>query len=202
MSELHDAEAARNYGETVLVGERIRFRGTREEDLETLVVWQTNPRVLATLTDWVIPVSEAAAREKFAEWSANQGSDVGFSIETLTDGPTEIELVGHVGAFGISLQGRCATLGLLIGPEHAARGYGTDAIRLIISYLFREVGLHRVQATVAAFNAASLQACARAGLIEEGRRREAVFHDGNWYDEVMLSLLYDEWIAGQQQVGQ
>ncbi|SOD72657.1 RimJ/RimL family protein N-acetyltransferase [Jatrophihabitans sp. GAS493] len=198
MSELTNSDSAREYAESVLVGERVRFRGTREDDLATLVVWQTNPRVLATLTDWVIPVSEAAARERFAEWSANQGNDIGFSVETRPTPDAEPELIGHVGAFGIRPQGRCATLGLLIGPEHARHGYGTDAIRLIISYLFREVGLHRVQATVAAFNVASLYACARAGLIEEGRRREAVFHDGAWYDEVLVSILDEEWLAPPQ----
>ena len=96
---------------------------------------------------------------------------------------------------GRAPQGRCATLGIALGREYTGRGYGTDAMRVIVGYRFREMGLHRIQLGVAPFNPAGIRAYEKAGLVEEGRHRESVLHDGRWYDEVLMSILDHEWAA-------
>jgi RimJ/RimL family protein N-acetyltransferase len=90
---------------------------------------------------------------------------------------------------------RCATLGIAFGREYIGRGYGTDAMRVIVEYGFREMGLHRIQLGVAPFNPAGIRAYEKAGFVEEGRHRESVLHDGRWYDEVLMSILDHEWAA-------
>ena len=95
------------------------------------------PGRLATLSHWVAPSSEAAAKERIAKWSANDEGDLGFAIETLEDPPM---LVGHVGLWGASPKDRCATLGIALGREHIGRGYGSDAMRVMVGYAFRDVG--------------------------------------------------------------
>jgi RimJ/RimL family protein N-acetyltransferase len=90
---------------------------------------------------------------------------------------------------------RCATLGIALGREYVGRGYGTDAVRVIVNYGFREMGLHRIQLSVAPFNPAGIRAYEKAGFVEEGRHRESVLHDGRWYDEVLMSILDHEWAA-------
>lgn len=55
------------------------------------------------------------------------------------------------------------------------------------------MGLHRIQLSVAPFNPAGVRAHEKAGFVEEGRHREAVLHDGHWYDEVLMSVLHHEW---------
>ena len=139
-----------------------------------------------------LPPSEAAARERILKWSANQEDDTSFAIETL-DNPAE--LVGNVGLWGARPKDRCATLGIALGREYIGRGYGTDAVRVIVGYGFREIGLHRIQLEVAPFNRAGIRAYEKAGFTEEGRLRESVLHDGRWYDQVLLSILDHEWAA-------
>ena len=75
----------------------------------------------------------------FAKWSANQKDDLGFAIETLDDPPV---LVGNIGLWGARAKDRCATLGIALGREYVGRGYGTDAMRVIVGYGFREMDLH------------------------------------------------------------
>ena len=104
-------------------------------------------------------------------------------------------LVGNIGLWGMRPKDRCATLGIALGREHISRGYGSDAMRVIVDYGFREMGLHRIQLTVAPFNPAGIRAYAKAGFTEEGRHRESVLHDGRWYDEVLMSVLDREWAA-------
>ena len=74
-------------------------------------------------------------------------------------------------------------LGIALGREYIGRGYGTDAMRVIVGYGFRELGLHRIQLGVAPFNLAGIRAYQKAGFVEEGRYRESVLHDGRWYDD-------------------
>jgi RimJ/RimL family protein N-acetyltransferase len=192
MTELTDVPGAFGYGDSILVGERVRLRGVRDDDLPTLAKWEMDPGRTATLKNRVVPPSEASAKEYIAKVSGNQQDDLGFAIETLDDPPL---LVGLVGISGGRLKDRCAELGIALGREYIGRGYGSDATRVIVGYGFREMGLHRIQLSVAAFNLAGIRAYQKAGFVEEGRHRESVLHDGRWYDEVLMSILDHEWAA-------
>ena len=192
MTELTDVPGAFGYGDSILAGERVRLRGVRDDDLPSLAKWEMDPGRTATLKNWVVPPSEASAKEHIAKWGANQKDDLGFAIETLDDPPL---LVGLVGIWGARPKDRCAELGIALGREYIGRGYGSDATRVIVGYGFREMGLHRIQLSVASFNLAGIRAYQKAGFVEEGRHRESVLHDGRWYDEVLMSILDHEWSA-------
>ena len=192
MTELTDVPGAFGYGDSILVGERVRLRGVRDDDLPTLAKWEMDPGRLTTLSNRLTPPSEAAARERIAKWSTNQQADLGLAIETLDDPPV---LVGNIGLFDVRTKDRGATLGIALGREYIGRGYGTDAVRVIVAYGFREIGLHRIALSVAPYNPAGIRAYEKAGFVEEGRYRESVLHDGHWYDEVLMSILDREWAA-------
>jgi RimJ/RimL family protein N-acetyltransferase len=97
MTELTDVSGAFGYGDSILAGERVRLRGVRDDDLAALAKWEMDPGRMATLSNWVAPPSEAAAKERIAKWSANEKDDIGFAIETLDDPPV---LVGNIGLWG------------------------------------------------------------------------------------------------------
>jgi RimJ/RimL family protein N-acetyltransferase len=192
MTELTDVPSAFGYGDSILVGERVRLRGVLDDDLPALAKWEMDAGRMATLSNWVAPPSEAAAKERIAKWSANEKDDLGFAIETLGDPPV---LVGNIGLYGARPKDRCGTIGIALGREYIGRGYGTDAMRVIVRYGFREMGLHRIQLGVAPLNPAGIRAYEKAGFVEEGRLRESVLHDGRWYDEVLMSILDHEWAS-------
>jgi RimJ/RimL family protein N-acetyltransferase len=191
MTGFTDVSGAFGYGDSILAGERVRLRGVRDDDLPALARWEMDPGRLITLSNWAAPPSEAAARERIAKRSANEDEDdLGFAIETIDDPPV---LVGRMWLSAAGM--RCAAVGIALGREHIGRGYGTDAMRVIVGYGFRELGLHRMQLGVAAFNLAGIRAYQKAGFTEEGRHRESVLHDGRWYDSVLMSILDHEWAA-------
>jgi hypothetical protein len=67
VTELTDASGAFGYGDSILVGERVRLRGVRDDDLPTLAKWEMDPGRMATLSSRVAPPSEAAAKEWIAK---------------------------------------------------------------------------------------------------------------------------------------
>ena len=198
MTELIDPSTAFAYGDSILIGERVRLRGVLDDDLATLARWDMDPGRLTTLTDRVAPQSEAAARERIAQRCANDGDSLGFAVEKR-DGPAE--LIGMINLGGMRGKDRCATLGIALGRDFLGRGYGSDAMRVIVDYGFRELGLHRIQLGVATFNPPGIRAYEKAGFTEEGRLRESVLHDGRWYDEILMAVLDHEWAADRDQRG-
>lgn len=185
-------EDAVDFGSSLFTGARVRLRPLAEEDLEVLVRWWNDERHMGLQGEVVRPQPDPTRAEVLRMWSRNDTTGgVGFSVVDAGTG----ELVGHVTLWGVDALARCGTLGVQVGPPFTGRGYGTDAVRVLVRYAFAELGLHRVQLGVWSFNTRALAAYERAGFVAEGRRREVVFHDGHWYDEVLLSVLEDEWWA-------
>ena len=184
---------AAEYGRRLLTGPAVAFRASSEADLAQLEQWWLDPAVGALQTDAVRPGPAGSVVERFRGWSANgdEGA-VGFSVVTTTGG----ELAGHVTIWGVTARRRCGTLALLIGPDHRGRGLGLATVQLAQRYAFLELGLHRLQLQVWAYNDRALRCYRAAGFLEEGRRREVTFHDGRWHDEVLMAVLRSEWSGG------
>jgi RimJ/RimL family protein N-acetyltransferase len=114
-----------------------------------------------------------------------------FAIETR-DG----HHIGNINLFRAVPEEQKADLGIMIGEKsYWSQGYGTDALRTLLRFAFSEMNLHRVMLTVYAFNDRAQAAYRKAGFVEEGRRREAVFTEGAYHDIVVMSVLRDEWHA-------
>jgi RimJ/RimL family protein N-acetyltransferase len=187
----HAAEAA-GYGAGLLTGTAVQLRATTEADLPLLESWWLDPAVTPLQSDAVRPGPVGVVAERFRAWSSNDTDGaVGFSVVPTDTG----ELAGHATLWGATARRRCATLGVLIGPAHRGRGLGRETVQLMLRYGFLEMGLHRVQLEVWAFNDRALRCYRSAGFVEEGRRRQVTFHDGRWHDEVLMSVLQPEWAA-------
>ncbi len=129
-----------------------------------------------------------------AWWEAVRGSDPGpFVIETLDGG----EPVGVCSLENVSARNRSAVLGIWIAEAHWNRDYGTDAVRTLCGFGFREMNLHRIALSVYGHNPRGRRAYERAGFREEGRRREASFADGRFVDSIEMAILADEFDADE-----
>lgn len=187
------AADAQHYGSTLLEGERVRFRALEETDLPDLVRWWRDPEWAVLQQIIVRPRPEESVVEMFRDWSKSERSgDVGFSVVDRASG----ELVGHATLFGAKLPARAAMLAVMIGSEHVGTGYGTDAVRLLTEYGFREMGLNRIEIQVHVFNDRARAVYGKVGYQEEGVRREATFHDGRFHDDVIMSVLARDWPCG------
>jgi len=187
-----DADAAQAYGRELLTSELIRLRPLEDRDLAHLERWWEDPEWQVFQGTTVRPRPDGASREMFRGWSANDsGGGAGFSVETRDTG----EFVGHVALWGATLPARAGMLGIIVGPSYVDQGYGTEAVRIASRYAFRAMGLHRLELRVLAFNGRALASYGKAGFQQEGVRRQAVFVDGAFRDEVVMALLRDEWEA-------
>jgi len=77
--------------------------------------------------------------------------------------------------------------------EDRRKGYGTQALRMLLRFAFAELNLYRVTANVPEYNEAAIALLKKAGFTEEVRRRKALERDGQRWDMLGFGLLNDEW---------
>lgn len=87
----------------------------------------------------------------------------------------------------------CALRISLTGPDKYGRGYGSEAIRLLLRHAFETVGLHRIELEVYAFNTRAIHVYRQAGFTAEGVRRQALRWEGEFHDAAVMSVLAPEW---------
>ncbi|MEN9562497.1 MAG: hypothetical protein RIR73_741 [Chloroflexota bacterium] len=87
-----------------------------------------------------------------------------------------------------------AYLRLGIGEaDFRRKGYGSQALDLLLQYAFAELNLYRVTAVIPAYNVGAIRLFQKFGFIEEVRRRNALQHNGNFWDVIGFGLLNAEW---------
>jgi ribosomal-protein-alanine N-acetyltransferase len=87
---------------------------------------------------------------------------------------------------------QCCTLGYWIGSQFARQGYMTQALGLLLPFVFRTLGLHRIEAACLTDNDASKNLLTRVGFRQEGLARRYLLINGEWADHLLFALLKEE----------
>ena len=103
--------------------------------------------------------------------------------------------IGTVGYRDVNLPARSAVLFIVIGEsDYWNRGYGTDALKVLIDYLFYQWNFHRLSLDLWDGNLRALKAYEKLGFKVEGRLRQARFVLGEYRDGILMGLLRDEYL--------
>jgi diamine N-acetyltransferase len=126
------------------------------------------------------------------EQAAVDDARTGFTIyERATGRP-----IGNCGLHAVDLANRRTMVGIMIGePDARGRGYGTEAMRLLLDYAFTVLGLHNVMLTVVEYNGAGRRCYEKVGFREMGRRRESRWYNGRFWDEIHMDILTTEFTS-------
>ena len=169
-----------------LTGSRVRLEPLTSTVLEDYALALADPEVIrltgshgtvdrAQVADWL---STRADEHDRADW-AIMGADGAFLGEAVLN-----ELDAHNASMNYRI--------FLAGPQHFGRGCGTEATRLVVDFALNTLALHRVSLGVFTFNPRARHVYEKCGFIQEGRLRERLYWDGQWYDEILMSVLQGE----------
>jgi RimJ/RimL family protein N-acetyltransferase len=104
--------------------------------------------------------------------------------------------IGEAGLLRMFPAWRTTDLSIIIGERDAqGKGYGTEAINLLLDYAFGYLNYHRVAVGVVGFNEAALRFYEKVGFRKEGIQRDGYYCGHSYYDFVMMSILEDEYRA-------
>ncbi len=175
-----------------LEGEITRLRAVERSDAERAYRW-VNDREVTEHLGIRYPLS-MASEEEWVERAAqrNRYSDAVFAIEIAESG----EHIGNCGLHDVHPEDRSAELGVMIGAkEQWSRGYGTDALRTLITFGFREMNLRRIFLRVDENHPGAIKAYERIGFQHEGRHRAAHWSRGRALDFLQMSIQRDQFDA-------
>ena len=169
-----------------LVGDRIYLSPRTAEDVELFTQWLNDFET----TDYIGRSGSIMTKEAEKEFLETHIKDEAtFVIVTLE----ENKMIGTVSLEQINHINRCATLGIFIGDkEYRSKGYGTEAIRLILEYGFYYMNLNNIKLDLVEFNERALRCYRKCGFKEYGRRRKCIYHNGNYYDRIEMDILKEE----------
>ena len=133
---------------------------------------------------------QRAAVERLFEEREKSSADDSFAIHRRD----EDRPIGVIGLSNIGRADASANLSVILGEAEARdKGLGTEAIRLILSYAFENLGLNSVALSVFDFNEAAIHTYENLGFEREGRMREAIRRDDGFHDAILMRILASAW---------
>lgn len=175
-----------------LEGSRVELRRHDRGNFELYARWYAD-REVWHLTSWTpAPLSRSAVERLFDDRELSPTDD---SFAVYAKGHDEP--IGVISLMNISEANGSADLSIIVGhPDNRRKGYGTEAIRLLLGYAFGSLGLNRVGLSAFDFNAQAISAYEKLGFVVEGRLRRAVRRGPDFHDAVLMSILRPEWEGG------
>lgn len=144
------------------------------------------------------------SEKKWKEWmekDLEKPDNYFFSIRTL-DGS---QLLGFVALFEMHWQHGDTMVSIALGQrDYWGQGYGTDAMNLILRYVFTELNLRRVSLIVFEYNPRAIRSYEKAGFVVEGRVRGAMLRDRQRWDFIWMGVMREQWLQlnGQEYLSQ
>jgi RimJ/RimL family protein N-acetyltransferase len=186
---------------SIFQGEQVRLVMDDLDDFaKAFSRWGRDSEFIRLLDDLARLVSVRTARQWFDnEPEKAVQEEIFFIIHTLESNRS----IGFVDLGSIAWNHGEAWVGIGLGErEDWGKGYGTDAMHVILRYAFTELNLHRVSLGVFEYNPRAVHSYEKVGFIYEGRIRKQLKREGKHWDVIQMGVLRDEWlrqVKGDQQ---
>lgn len=172
-------------------GAKVRLRPIRPDDWESFYNNDLDSEA-ARLCDHIhaprSPEGTRAWTEAEAEEAGSRsGHQLRLAIESL-DGV----LAGTINTFRCDARNGTFSYGLGLFREHWRKGYGSDAVRIVLGFFFGELRYQKATVYIYSFNEGSIGFHKRLGFREEGRLRRMIYTGGSYHDMYVFGLTKEE----------
>ncbi len=174
----------------MLIGKLVTLRAITEADYLTLTGFKNDVEVELLGGGNPPRPSSLASITEFFDNLAKDKDALNFGIEA--DGA----LIGDCGLFHVDRRNGTAEVGIGIGNrDYWGRGYGRQAMRLLLGYGFDIQNLRKIWLETLGHNDRAIRSYRAVGFVEEGRQREQVWSDGRYVDVVLMGLFRSEFVS-------
>lgn len=175
----------------MIYGNRIRLRAPERSDIPSFVNWLNDPEVVSGLMV-ALPMSLADEEGWFEQMLKSPLEQHPMTIE-IRQGDGWMA-VGNCGFHEIDWRCRSGEVGIFIGEKAMwNQGYGTEVMQLLLKHGFETLNLNRICLQVYANNLRAIRSYEKAGFVHEGRKRQAMYKNGEYIDVLLMSVLRAEW---------
>ena len=188
-------------GTSLFIGKNIELTAINpEKDVESLSLWTTDQEFVKEFLEGDYrPYSAAelkkAISEKIKKADENHGSYY-FAIREIG----KPEIIGLLIFGWIWSSQQTGRIFLFFDEVTSLEKYGDEVLKLGLRYAYMELSLHRLWTELSEHNPVKLAIFERAGFLRETQRKEALFFDGKYFDQLDYALLKPEWKKLQEEV--
>jgi len=168
---------------------QITIRPWREEYIPNLIKYANNENVARNLRDlFPQPYTEEDAKT----WIYfNKDLEPALNMAIILNG----EAIGGVGIMlKEDIHRKNAEIGYWVAENYWGKGIATQAARLMVEYTFTNFDVTRIYASTFDYNVASQRVLEKIGFVKEARLKKALFKNGRYVDEVIMSILKEDFI--------
>ena len=179
-------------GTRILESERIFLRPFQPGDGKAMFAnWAADAKTVDLLL-WDLYQSEEETERRVRQWAAQYDGETFYHWAILlkvSNAP-----IGSISVARLDELCETAEVGYCIGSRWWREGYTTEALGLVVNYLFGEVGFHRLEARHAAENVASHKVQLKVGMLQEGVLRGGYKNkDGSFSDLIVTGITREDW---------
>ena len=188
-------------GTSLFIGKNIELTAVNpEKDVELLSLWTTDQEFVKEFLEGDYrPYSAVELKktisEKIKKADENHGSYY-FAIREIG----KPEIIGLLIFGWIWSSQQSGRIFLFFDEATSLEKYGTEVLKLGLRYAYMELSLHRLWTELSEHNPAKLAIFEGAGFLRETQRKEALYFDGKYYDQLDYALLKPEWKKLQEEV--
>jgi RimJ/RimL family protein N-acetyltransferase len=175
-----------------IIGEKVVLKEATKEDIDELYFWKYEEKEQAA-KKWngpYIPEEKISKEEYRKQWVQEIFSAIPASLIIKGDG----KVIGYVGSYWVDKNTNWLETGIVIYDKKFWNGgYGSEAYKLWIDFLFTSTDLHRLGMSTWSGNRRMMKVAERIGMKEEARIRNARTVDGEYFDAIKMGILREEW---------
>lgn len=169
--------------ETELTGGKVTLRTGVESDVYLLHKWY-NDTELNKLAGW------SSSKVTADKLRYNMSRSFGYDPMNLMIDNNEGTPIGTIQLYDFNEQDKSCKLGIRIGDRaYWSKGYGADAVKVLLEYAFMKIDIYRVTLKVYEYNERAVKCYLKCGFRYEGRTRQSAYIDGKFYDEIIMGAL-------------
>lgn len=177
-----------------LIGENIILREYIKEDIPHINKFANDYEIVKYLSDiFITNHTLENTTDYYNSVAANTSTG---SLNYIISEKESLKYLGQIDIIKIDWINRIGTLGVVIADQdNLDKGIGSQAIRLLLKYVFDRINLNKVELTVHEFNKRALSCYRKCGFVQEGIIRESLYREGKYYNTVNMGILKREFLS-------
>ena len=171
-------------------GEKVKLRAYKKEDIKIECEYLNDNELKRLLVNYIPYPMILEQEEKWFESLLDAKDSYNFAIEDLETG----KYIGGCGINSINWLNRYVVIGIFIGDKNYwGKGYGTDALKVLVKFIFEQMNMNKIKLNVFSFNKRAIRCYEKCGFQVEGILKQELFRDGQYHDEYVMALFYEDW---------
>lgn len=169
-----------------LKGEHIYLRALEPEDLDFVHTIENDESI------WEISSTQTPySKYIIKQYLENAHKDI-YEIKQLrlVISNYNNEPIGMIDLFDFDFKNKRAGIGILIKDSvNRIKGYGSEALKILVNYGFKQLNLHQMYCNISEDNEASIKLFSNHGFIKVGLKRDWNYVDGQYKNEYLFQII-------------